>query len=319
MSNPLISVLMSAYNAEKFVARAIQSILNQSYTNFEFIIINDGSTDKTSKIIKSFTDNRIIFINKKQNSGLIPALNHGLKIAKGEYITRMDADDESLERFKVQIDFMQKHQDIDVLGTAMFLVNGVKSSIITYPEKHYQCLDELVIGPCVSHPTVMMKKFILIGMKYNKNYPHAEDYKLWVDLAKNGAKFANLQTPLLKYYWHGDNMSIVENDTQRKSALMVQREYLTYFLGDSITNSLQKTLELLCNTNNTASLGELSRFYTCLDQSKKHAILRWFRKYIKQNVSAIDYKFNHRVNIALFAYYLKYKIKKHLRKDKNLV
>ena len=111
MNNPLISVVMSAYNAEKFVARAIQSILSQSYGNFEFIIINDGSTDKTRQIIQGFTDDRIIFINKKQNAGISLARNDGLNIATGEYIAVVDADDESLpERFNLQIDFMEKNQ-----------------------------------------------------------------------------------------------------------------------------------------------------------------------------------------------------------------
>ncbi len=128
---------MAAYNAEKFVKTAVQSILNQTYTNFEFIIINDGSDDKTAEIIKSFSDKRIIFIDNAKNSGLITALNSGIEIAKGEYIARMDADDESLsERLRLQIEFMQKQQNIGVLGTATFAIYNDKSRVISRPEFH---------------------------------------------------------------------------------------------------------------------------------------------------------------------------------------
>ncbi len=104
---------MSAYNAEQHIKRAIQSILNQSYSHFEFIIINDGSTGKTAQIIKDFTDDRIIFIDERKNIGISAARNKGLNIAEGKYIATVDTDDESLpDRFKLQIDFMEQHQDI---------------------------------------------------------------------------------------------------------------------------------------------------------------------------------------------------------------
>ena len=311
MNNPLISVLMSAYNAEKFIARAIQSILSQSYTNFEFIIIDDGSTDKTSQIIQSFTDNRIIFIDKQQNFGLVPAPNHGLNIAKGEYIARMDADDESLpERFNLQIDFMEKNQDIYVLGTAMFRVgNNKKKRLMKTPALHAQCLNELVVGPCCFHPTVMIRKTAINNIRYDQKYRYAEDYKLWIDLAWNGAKFANLQTPLLNYHWHDNNVSIIKKNEQLESARTAQKEYMAYFLG----NGAEGYAELLFDADKPVSLQELSKFYNIIEKNKKRPMLRFFRRHIRSNICSIDYRFNHRVNILLFLYYLKYKIKNRLR------
>ena len=310
MNNPLISVVMSAYNAEKFVARAIQSILSQSYGNFEFIIINDGSTDKTSQIIQGFTDDRIIFINKKQNAGISLARNDGLNIATGEYIAVVDADDESLpERFNLQIDFMAKNQDIDVLGTAMFFVVNNKKKLLSRPELHEQCLHYLVVNPCCFHPTVMIRKTALNNMEYDLKYPNAEDYKLWIDLAKNGAKFANLQTPLLNYHWHGNNISITKRNEQVEYANMARKDYMAYFLGSDTDGYA----ELLFDANKPASLQELSQFYDSIAKNKKRPMLRFFRIYIQENICSIDYQFKHRVKVLLLFYYLAYKIRNQLK------
>ena len=117
--NCIVSVVMSVYNSEKYLPEAIESILNQTYTNFEFIIINDGSTDNSLRIIKEYAnkDKRIIVISR-ENKGLIFSLNEGIEVSKGKYIIRMDADDISLpNRLKIQLDFMEKNKDIAICGT----------------------------------------------------------------------------------------------------------------------------------------------------------------------------------------------------------
>ena len=117
-----ISVLMPAYNAEKYIGEAIESILNQTYKDFEFIIINDGSIDRTEDIILSYDDPRIIYLKNKENSGIVASLNNGLKQAKGQYVARMDADDISLPtRFEKQLQYMESNQHIFVLGTSLIL------------------------------------------------------------------------------------------------------------------------------------------------------------------------------------------------------
>lgn len=303
---------MSAYNAEKFIAKAIQSILGQTYTHFEFIIINDGSTDKTRKIIKSFTDKRIVFFDKEKNQGLVSALNDGLDIAKGDYIARMDADDESLpQRFELQIEFMQNNPDIDVLGTALFFNHNNKSEISTQPTLHTECIRELIKGGvCIWHPTAFIKKSALGNIRYNEKYEAAEDYKLWVDLAKNGAQFANLQTPLLQYNWHGGNIGLTKQKIQHDNAKKINAEYLTYLCG----GKFKKEFDLLLSDDSTMSFQALNVFYNQLNKNQKKLFRRHFRVYIRKNIHAMRYKIGAgmRGGGGLFIYYLRYKVKSYL-------
>lgn len=120
LNNPLISVLMPAYNAEKYIKEAIESILNQTFSNFEFIIIDDGSIDATEEIIKSFKDSRIVYIKNEKNLGLIKTLNKGISIARGEFIARMDSDDISMpQRFELQLDVFKKYKGVDIVNVAL--------------------------------------------------------------------------------------------------------------------------------------------------------------------------------------------------------
>ncbi len=231
MKTPLISVVMPAYNAEKFVRRAIDSILSQTFGDFEFIIINDGSTDKTAEIIKSYSDKRIIFINNKINSKMIAALNSGLDLAQGEYIARMDADDESLPtRFAEQITFLQNNPQIDVLGTAVLAIKKNKTKLGLMPLTHAECLDFLIADLCCGHPTVMCRRglFEQHNARYDKNYYYAEDYRFFTELAMHGAQFANLPTPLLKHYIHDENVTIKHFKRSRASVHLARKHYRAF-------------------------------------------------------------------------------------------
>ena len=160
MTSPRISVLMPAYNSEQYVAESIESILNQTFTDFEFIIINDGSTDNTAKIIDEYAkrDERIKFVNNSKNKGLIGVLNEGLNLARGEYIARMDSDDISLPtRFERQIAYMELHPKCGVLGT-WFQMFGNASNIVRHPKRIN--LLNLLRDQHVGHPTVMIRKSV---------------------------------------------------------------------------------------------------------------------------------------------------------------
>ena len=187
----------------------------------------------------------------------------------------------------------------------MFFVVNNKKKLLSRPELHEQCLHYLVVNPCCFHPTVMIRKTALNNMEYDLKYPNAEDYKLWIDLAKNGAKFANLQTPLLNYHWHGSNISITKRNEQIEYANMARKDYMAYFLGSDTDGYA----ELLFDANKPASLQELSQFYDSIAKNKKRPMLRFFRIYIQENICSIDYQFKHRVKILLLFYYLAYKIK----------
>ena len=124
MKNPKVTVLMSVYNGEKYLQEAIDSILEQTFKDFEFLIINDGSTDKTGEILESYHDLRIKIINNEKNIGLTKSLNKGLKLARGEYIARQDADDISMpERLEKEVEFLETHQDYAVVGAFAKIIN----------------------------------------------------------------------------------------------------------------------------------------------------------------------------------------------------
>ena len=204
MKNPLVSVIMPVYNGEFFIGIAIESILNQSFTNFEFLIINDGSTDNSLSIINSFQDDRIIVINQS-NKGLAASLNVGISKSIGKYIARMDADDISApDRFKIQVDFFENNHSISVLSGAVNYIdaNGKmlgRSFPITCSYLVKKGLTHL--GGVVNHPAVMMRKKDLDNVgKYseiiNKRY---EDYHLWMQFLKKGYKINNTSKILLSY------------------------------------------------------------------------------------------------------------------------
>ena len=250
--HPKISVLMPAYNSEKYISEAIESILNQTFTDFEFIIINDGSTDKTAEIINKYakSDNRIKFVNNTKNQGLIAVLNEGLDIATGEYIARMDSDDISLpERFAKQIEYMDKHPECGVLGTwtELFGPHIKKNKIVKKPPI-VKLLDFVIRGNDVAHPTAMIRRSVLVdnNIKYNPEYKHAEDYALWGTICKY-AEIHNLQEILLKYRWHDGNISVKHRKTQQACAERIRKSMLSDLL--STDADIEKLLRMTREVN----------------------------------------------------------------------
>lgn len=227
MKNPRISVVMPAYNSENYIGEAIESILNQTYSDFEFIILNDGSTDNTAKIVKEYAkkDKRIKFIDNKKNQGLVSVLNQGLDLARGEYIARMDSDDISLPtRFAKQIKYMEKHPECGVLGT-WFQLFGKNTTIVHHPE-HIKILN-ILHDQHVGHPTVMLRKSVVdkYGFRYDQNYKHAEDFELWSRMVFV-TEIHNLQEILLQYRWTDTNVSVVHSQTQQNVAKQVKQNIL---------------------------------------------------------------------------------------------
>lgn len=218
---------MSAYNSSKYLKEAIDSILTQTFTNFEFIIVNDGSRDGTENIIRSYTDNRIVYIRNEVNLGLIESLNKGLNVARGKYIARMDADDISLpDRLKEQLNIFKQEEDVIVTGSDYYLLAEDKLSLQqNINDSDYQ-KTVLLFATCFAHPTVMMKNiFKETGIRYDKNYIHTEDYKLWTDLASSG-KFYNVAKPLLKYRSHPAQVSTGNREAQSEMSDLVRKSYL---------------------------------------------------------------------------------------------
>jgi len=245
---PKVSVLMPAYNAEKYIGEAIESILNQTFKDFEFIIINDGSTDNTAKIVRKYAnhDKRIKFIDNKNNRGIVAVLNQGLDLCTGKYIARMDSDDISLpERLEKQVEYMDEHHECGVVGAAIKLF-GAKSGIWRNASS-VKLFDLLIHGSQVFHPSAMIRTSVLRDNKiyYSSQYPHAEDYAFWMAIVQV-AEIHNLQTILLNYRWHDSNVSVVHQRTQSKSTERARHNLLKQFLTDEkdIVRLLNLTSEL---------------------------------------------------------------------------
>lgn len=225
---PLVTVILPIYNCELFVKDAIQSILDQTYTNFELLIIDDCSTDNTLTIASSFDDIRIRIIKKVQNTGYTESLNLGISEAKGIYIARMDGDDVSLpQRFEKQVDFMELYPEIVVCGCNYKILDS--EQIITKPVSHEAIKIALLQESAIGHPTAMIRTSVLFDnkIKYNREYEPAEDYDLWVRLLAFGA-LANLKEVLFLYRNHEGQVSETKKNKQRTLATQSRWNLLKY-------------------------------------------------------------------------------------------
>lgn len=187
---PMISVVMSVYNEEQHVSQAMESILNQTFNDFEFIIVNDGSVDKTYEIIKRYAekDKRIRIINHAKREGLANSLNDGIKIAQGKYIARMDADDISLpERFQRQVEFMERNPQTGAIGSCYQEVDE-SGNILPRKQNPRSWKDikkALFFYNPISHPTVMIRKEVLKKAgTYDETFPTSQDYELFSRIAQ---------------------------------------------------------------------------------------------------------------------------------------
>ena len=258
MNELMISVIMPVYNCERFVKEAVESILNQSYRDFEFLILDDASTDETISIIKQFKDSRIKLIKKLKNTGYTNSLNYGLSIAKGKYIARMDGDDVSLpNRFVKQVAFLESHPDVVVCGTNYKFIDS--NVVKLMPETHEDIKIGLLENTCFGHPTVMMRREVLErhNLQYDFEKEPAEDYALWVTLLEYG-KLYNLQEILLYYRVHDSQESQKRRDVQLQSKLSTRLKLLQY-LGLKFSENDFKMLKKILS-NQTPDFEELCGF-----------------------------------------------------------
>jgi glycosyltransferase involved in cell wall biosynthesis len=181
--NPKLSVVLPVFNAEKTIGRAIESVLRQKYSDFELIVIDDGSTDETSIRIETYRDPRIIIHRFDANKGLIAALNKGLELARGYYIARQDADDQSLpQRFAKQVLTLNANPSLGVVGSCMRLRDSENrmSGVYSYPSKAALAKWQVLFKTPVAHSTAIIRRSVIEQVGgYNKSYKFAEDYELW--------------------------------------------------------------------------------------------------------------------------------------------
>lgn len=226
--NPLVTVLMPVYNGEKYLEEAIESILNQTFRDFEFLIIDDGSTDKSAEIIASFNDARIRMERNEINLGLIKTLNKGFRLSKGKYIARMDCDDISLpKRLSAQTSFMEKHPKIGICGSWVKIIGLEQKFINKYPQNHEEARAYLLFNTPFAHPAVIIRKEIIEKnqLEYNENYKHAEDYELWSKIIEH-TRISNIPKVLLHYRIHTESASKKNSSIQAENSNRIRLKLL---------------------------------------------------------------------------------------------
>lgn len=202
---PKVSVVMPVYKGDKYLSEAVDSILNQTFSDFEFIIICDDPTDETRYILDKYrqNDSRIqLYYQKRQ--GLVSSRNKGISLSKGEYVVKMDADDISLpDRLKEQVEFMDNHPDIGISGTWIKVFGDVPQYVLKLPCDHESIKSSLLFFCSIAQPSIIIRRdaFLKSGLCYDKDESHAEDYGLWVRAA-DVLKLANIPQAHVYYRMH---------------------------------------------------------------------------------------------------------------------
>ncbi|HVY72536.1 MAG TPA: glycosyltransferase family A protein [Candidatus Paceibacterota bacterium] len=241
LAPPRVTVLMPVYNGARYLRDAMDSILAQTYADFEFLIVDDGSTDESVEIIRSYTDPRIRLERNGMNRGLVYSLNRGISLARGGYVARMDCDDISLpQRLAEQVAYLDKHRDIAVCGTWVKTL-GERAAAYEYFLDPEDIKASLLFTTSLAHPTVMLRKSLLkeAGLEYDPAHAHAEDYGLWVSLVHAGYKLANLPLVSLLYRRHVASVSAAHSKAQKETASGIRNAQLAWLGIDASAEHME--------------------------------------------------------------------------------
>lgn len=267
---PEVSVLLPNYNNSAFLKEAIDSVLNQSYSDFELVIVDDGSTDNSVDIIKSYSDPRIKLIEKEKNSGIVDTLNIGLNNSVGKYIIRMDGDDISVAgRFKKLVDFMEAHPEIGVCSSALKTFGAVEK---VWPVKSGS--DKLkagfIHGATVPHAPCIIRSSVLAntGIQYRNKHPHMEDYDLFLRL-KNVTLFENLTEVLYLYRITENNVTVKNKDTRKERFINIYKDVLNELGIQATEKNVNLHYELFQMVSPTFSVAEYSSYLSTVIAANK--------------------------------------------------
>lgn len=287
-----ISVIMPVYNGEKYLTTAISSVLNQTFADFEFIIVNDGSTDSSEKIINSFNDSRIVYIKNEKNEGIVSSLNNALRIAKGKYIARMDADDIAMkERLEKQFNVMENDKTIDVLGTGTEIFGeGIKTYQVKPKISPKKLKAELLFNPCVCHPSVMIRKETLdrYSITYKEEFKGAEDFELWWQIANIG-KICVIPDVLHRYRIHGNQ--VTQNKDVKYRHLLLKLLDVRLSTLDIILTENEKNIFIDYCMNNFSKFDAITikKYIDCIAKIvKKNKKIKFFDDYYLKEVCSLS-------------------------------
>lgn len=246
-SKKKVSVIMPCYNSSTYIEKAIESILNQYFSDFEFIIVNDGSKDDTEEKILNFKDDRIVYIRNDVNKGNYASRNKGLRIASGEYIAVMDSDDISLpERLECQYTFLQKNQEIGGVGSFSYMINEEDEhiGIIHRPTSYEDLKIALLTDNHITHPTFFFRRSLVEkkALYYDEFFIYAADYD-YVSRISYQAPIVNIDIPLIKYRYHKKQVSRKYKEAQLSYADIIKLRQIEYsgvsFEGNQKLNYLK--------------------------------------------------------------------------------
>lgn len=215
---------MPVYNGEPYLSEALDSVLSQTYRDFRLLAIDDGSTDRSLEILRSFKDPRLSIETNRTNSGLIHTLNKGLDLIDSEYVARMDCDDIATPyRLEEQVAFMDAHPDIGLCGGYYERFTDAESIVVRPPTRHEDIVYALIFDNVMAHNTVMFRRSILERhrLRYDSEFAYAEDYELWVRFSEH-SRLANLPRVFVKYRFHPNNSSSRFKQQQEISAAKVR-------------------------------------------------------------------------------------------------
>ena len=242
---PKISVVMTVYNSEKFVKQAIDSVLGQSYNDFEFIIVDDGSVDNSLNIIQEYDDPRIRILVNEKNSGICYSSNRGISEATGEYIARIDSDDIChKDRFRVQVDFLDSHREIFMCGTwrnLLYSDGKIIESNVSVTKNNEIGFMLLFGNPMITHSTVMFRReeYNRKGYSYER-FVQAHDYKLWTQFIMDNKKIEIIPKRLLDYRINESGITATNTQVRNKiEADTIKKEYV---MGMELDEKSKKTL-----------------------------------------------------------------------------
>jgi glycosyltransferase involved in cell wall biosynthesis len=230
-----ISVIMPVYNGELYIEEAINSIVNQTFTDFDLIILNDNSSDSTVAIIEKIRekDDRIILINKTKNEGPANLRNEGIEMAKTEYVALLDADDIAMPtRFEKQISILDSNPNLGLCGTWFTIFGDKKEKVLKHSEKHEDLKVQFLHSCGLGNSTVMFRKSMIGDLRFEHQYVPAEDYGLWSEfIAKS--EFYNIPESLVRYRWHPGNISQTKEENLRIAEVAIKKRQLERLEIDS--------------------------------------------------------------------------------------
>lgn len=266
---PLVSVLMPVFNGEKYIREAIDSILNQTFADFELVIVNDGSTDQSASIVESYSDPRIRLYHNDRNRGLSYTRNRCIELAKGELLAKLDCDDIALPtRLADQVAFLREYEDFGLIGGWVQFIDssGILGEVASFLATSEQIPSVMLFHNCFAQSALMFRRSVLPREWYRDEYPPAEDYDLWIRIARK-TRVANLPKVVTYYRLHDANVSKVKHNMM----LNAERKILHWQLEELGFISTEEEFETVFSIKKgNVGLTEtyLVKLRKCLDKLK---------------------------------------------------